>query len=57
MNVEFWKSLWSVTWFAGVAIFTVLSVMITIYGAKDLTYLLRSLNRQHEAPPRDSEKP
>ena len=41
--MEFWKTLWSLLWFGGLALFALLSVIITAQGARDLTALLRAL--------------
>jgi hypothetical protein len=42
--MEFWKTLWSLVWFGGVGIFALLSVIITVQGAKDLKALLQGLH-------------
>lgn len=41
--MEPWKTLWSLLWFGGLALFTVLSIIITVQGARDLKALLRGL--------------
>ncbi len=41
--MEFWKILWTLVWFAGMGIFAILSVIITVQGAKDLKALLQGL--------------
>lgn len=46
----FWEGLWVAVWYGGLAVFSVLSVMVTIYGAKDMVSLLRSLARRGEQP-------
>jgi len=43
----FWIGLWTVVWFAGLGIFTLLSVFVIIFGGKDLAALLVSLRRRH----------
>ncbi len=49
--MEFWKALWSLVWFAGMGIFAVLSVIITVQGAKDLKALLQGLRDETSKPP------
>jgi hypothetical protein len=44
---EFWSALWTFVWFGGLAVFSVLSVMVIIFGGADLTSLLASLRRRH----------
>ena len=46
--MHFWMPLWTAIWFGGLAIFGVLSVLVTIYGARDIVTLLRTLKDQHE---------
>jgi hypothetical protein len=43
--MDFWETLWTYLWFAGLAIFTVLAVVVTVGGAKDLVSLLRNLSK------------
>lgn len=45
--IDFWMSLWSLTWFASLAVFTVLSVLVIVFGGYDLTALLKSLHTRH----------
>ncbi len=45
--MTFWSSLWTFTWFAGLGIFAVLSVLVVVFGAKDLVHLFRSLKDKH----------
>jgi hypothetical protein len=47
--MEFWKWVWTLLWFGGLALFAVLSVVITIQGAADLKSLLDRIRR--ERPP------
>lgn len=49
--MTFWKTLWTLVWFVGLGIFVVLSVIITVQGAKDLKALLRSLRVDNSEPP------
>lgn len=39
--MEVWGWIWSLLWFGGLALFALLSVVITIQGARDLRELLR----------------
>jgi hypothetical protein len=49
--MEFWKTLWTLLWFGGLALFAILSVVITVRGARDLRALLRSLREEVPRPP------
>lgn len=42
-----WTWLWTVLWFSGLAVFSVLSVLVIIMGGLDLAGLLRSLRIRH----------
>jgi hypothetical protein len=53
-QMEFWKTLWTLVWFAGMGIFAVLSVIITVQGAKDLKALLQGLRVENSEPPKQS---
>jgi hypothetical protein len=41
-----WQWLWSTVWFGGLGLFAVLSVIITVQGARDLQSLLRGLGEE-----------
>lgn len=45
--MTFWSSLWTLTWFAGLAIFTILSALVLVFGAHDILALFRSLKDKH----------
>lgn len=45
--MEFWMSLWTYVWYASLAIFSLLSVMVIIFGGYDLAALLKSLKVRH----------
>jgi len=45
---EFWMSVWTFVWYVSLAIFSVLSVLVIIFGGHDLAALLASLRRRHE---------
>ena len=44
---EFWMSLWTYVWFVSLGIFSVLSVLVIIFGGYDLAALLKSLKVRH----------
>ncbi len=46
--MQFWMPLWTAVWFVGLVLFTGLAISITINGARDLVFLLRSLSVQHD---------
>jgi len=45
--MEFWMSLWTIVWFISLGIFSLLSVLVIIFGGYDLMALLASLRRRH----------
>jgi hypothetical protein len=47
--MEFWANLWTAVWFIGLTIFSVLSVLVIIFGGHDLTAMLKSLRDRHLA--------
>jgi hypothetical protein len=47
----FWQWLWTALWFGGLAVFTVLSVVIAIQGGRDLLALLHALRSEADAAP------
>ena len=48
-SIEFWMSLWTVVWYASVTIFSLLSILVIIFGGSDLAALLKSLHTRHVA--------
>jgi hypothetical protein len=46
--MAFWQGFWSVVWFAGLGLFAVLAVVITVQGGRDLRVLLRELREEGE---------
>jgi hypothetical protein len=46
-STELWMSLWTVVWFFGLVVFSLLSVLIIIFGGFDLMALLKSLRKRH----------
>lgn len=40
----FWEGLWTLLWFGGLGLFTVLAVVITVQGGRDLQALLHGLH-------------
>jgi len=49
MSIESWIVLWKVVLIAGVAMFAVLAVVVTIGGARDVRKLLTTLREQQAA--------
>jgi hypothetical protein len=47
--MQFWAALWEVIWFAGLGVFSLLSVLVIIFGGYDLAALLTSLRARHLA--------
>jgi hypothetical protein len=54
---NFWVGLWTVLWFFGLAVFSVLSVLVTVCGARDLTALLGALRQRHMAQKAEAAQP
>ncbi len=52
--MEFWKDLWTVLWFGGLAVFSVLTVIITVQGARDLRALLQGLRDEQREETTDA---
>ena len=44
-----WVSLWTATWYVGISVFSLLSVLVIIFGGYDLAALLTSLRARHLA--------
>jgi len=42
-------ALWTFIWYAGIIIFAALSVIVIIFGARDLTAMLGALKARHLA--------
>ena len=49
----FWQWLWTLLWFGGLAVFSLLTVIITILGGRDLQALLRGLLAEAAAKARE----
>ncbi|NLS98244.1 MAG: hypothetical protein GXX96_39445 [Planctomycetaceae bacterium] len=47
MPLEYWIFLWKVVLIGGVALFTVLAVVVTIGGALDIRRLFKTLREEH----------
>ena len=43
-----WMLLWKIVLIAGIVLFGVMSVWVTIWGAIDIKKMLQSLNEEHE---------
>ena len=50
--MQFWIALWTVIWFSSLVVFSLLSVLIIIFGARDLVALLANLKARHGEIPR-----
>lgn len=48
MSTDIWMFIWSVVWFAGLGVFSVLSILVIFFGGHDLVALLTSLRKRHE---------
>ena len=46
--MTFWIGLWKITLLLSLAVFGVLSVWVTVQGARDIKSLLADLYKQHE---------
>jgi hypothetical protein len=46
-TTSLWSALWTFVWFAGLGIFSVLSVLVIVFGGYDLAALLTSLRVRH----------
>ena len=58
MATPIWSWLWTLLWFVGLSVFSLLSVLIIIFGGFDLAALLKSLAVRHgEAQAAESAEP
>jgi hypothetical protein len=48
----FWQWLWTILWFGGLGIFSVLAVVITVRAGRDLLALLMGLRNEADAAAR-----
>lgn len=46
-SLDFWQSLWTMVWYVSLGVFSILSVLIIIFGGYDLMALLASLRHRH----------
>ena len=53
--MELWKWLWTLLWFAGLALFAILSAIITLEGGRDLRALLHGIRSEGEVHHGDTE--
>jgi uncharacterized membrane protein len=44
---DFWMSLWTYIWFISLGVFSILAVLVIIFGGYDLVALLASLRQRH----------
>lgn len=45
--MQFWISLWTLVWFGSLAVFSVLSLLVIVFGFRDLVDLFRTLRERH----------
>ena len=46
--MEFWVTFWKITLIAGIAIFAVVALWVSIFGFLDIRKLFKTLAREHE---------
>ncbi len=46
---QLWMDLWTVVWFVGLGVFSVLSVLTIIFGGADLVSMLAAIRQRHLA--------
>lgn len=56
MDANAWATFWAVVLVAGIAVFAVLAVVVTIGGLADVRQMFRSITRQHETPPQQERR-
>ena len=47
--MEGWMLFWSVVLYAGLSLFTIMSVCVTIFGFRDIRRMLEELRRDRES--------
>jgi len=45
--MEGWILFWQALWYVGLVVFSVLSVVVAIFGASDLVHLLKHIRTRH----------
>jgi len=50
-----WMAIWTVLLVCGIGVFVLMSVLVTIGGAKDIKQLFRSLKKDRQDDERDTE--
>lgn len=46
-SLDFWQSLWTAVWFISLGVFSILSVLVIIFGGYDLAAMLAALRQRH----------
>ena len=46
--MQFWIALWTVVWFVSLGIFSILSLLVIVFGFRDLVDLFKTLKMRHE---------
>lgn len=54
--MDFWINFWTVFFFASLAVFAALAVVVTIGGFFNIRALFKSLTRRHDHRDEDSDK-
>ena len=54
---DLWVSIWAVIWFGSLGVFGVLSVLVIIFGGRDLAAMLIALRSRHEGVTEDEPMP
>jgi len=48
--MDAWELLWKILLIVGLAIFGGLAVWVTVFGARDIGKLIRTIEKQHRGP-------
>ena len=54
--MQAWMLLWKIVLIAGILLFGIMAIWVTIWGAFDVRKLLQSLNTEHETGTTHSDK-
>ncbi len=53
--IDFWESLWKLVFYIGVGLFGCMAVFVTIFGARDISKLFRTIKEGHAQQERREE--
>jgi hypothetical protein len=45
--MQFWQTLWKLTFFIGVGLFSIMAVWVSVQGARDIKSLFKTLDEEH----------